>query len=130
MSVGRSQRFKAPLRKRISMNESPLPAPEGKQCFNCGKNLEKEATFCPHCGAPLPTQGSGVSIVLRIIGLIILVGLALIFGAAGACFMIVSTGGLLGSGNSDELMFAGIGLVLLAVAALCVWGAVALKKKS
>ncbi len=107
----------------------PLPPSGGKQCFNCGKDLQTNATFCPHCGAPLPTQGSGITIALRIIGLIILVGLALIFGAAGACFMLVASAGGLGASPSDTVSLGLIGLVLLGVAALFIWGAVALKKK-
>lgn len=106
---------------------SPTP-----QCFNCGKELPAKATFCPHCGAPLPTQGSGISIALRIIGLIILAGFALLFGAAGACFMLFTGAGVLsgpGSSTPEYLGFGLIGLVLLGCAALCIWGAVALVKK-
>lgn len=103
---------------------SPTP-----QCFNCGKELDAKATFCPHCGAPLPTQGSGITIALRIIGLIILVGFALLFGAAGACFMLVATAGGLGGSPADGLGFGLFGLLLLGIAALFIWGAVALGKK-
>jgi hypothetical protein len=103
------------------MNEPPLPSGD-KQCFNCGKDLRNSATFCPHCGAPLPTQGSGIAIMLRfimafrIVGAIILIVLAFLFGITSAFSMIA--GGLYGG-----VFFNPYGLVLVGVAALCIWGA-------
>jgi hypothetical protein len=111
----------------LKMNTS-TPSPSDKQCFNCGKDLQSSATFCPHCGAPLPTQGSGVKIVLRLLGVLVLSGLALLFGASGACFMLFATGGGVSNQASDALGMGMIGLVLLGFAALCAWGIIALLK--
>lgn len=109
------------------MNE-PLSPSGDKQCFNCGKDLQNSAAFCPHCGAALPTQGSGFIIAARLIGALLLGGLALLFGAAGACFMFFAIiGGLYDLAPDAGLGM--IGLVLLGLAALCVWSILALIKK-
>lgn len=117
------------------MNETPQPPfqppsqpPAGKQCFNCGHTLVGGAAFCPHCGAPLPTQGSGFALVFRIIGCIILGGLTFILGAAGACFMLLGAGDIGGTG-SESASFGLIGLALLGGAGACIWGLVVLLKK-
>ncbi len=116
-----------------STSQETQPAPDNKQCFNCGEDLGTHVTFCPHCGAPLPTQGSGVTIALRIIGIMILIGLALVLGAAGACCMVVAgIGGvspdLGGNPNVTPLGYGLIGLALLSCTALCIWGAIAIRK--
>ncbi|HEY0076611.1 MAG TPA: zinc-ribbon domain-containing protein [Abditibacteriaceae bacterium] len=108
-------------------NQAPLPG--GKQCFNCGKELQNDVALCPHCGAPLPTQGSGFKIVLRLIGVMLLGGLALLLGASGACFMLFATIKGFNGGVSDDLGLAFIGLILFAFAGLCIWGIIALTKK-
>jgi hypothetical protein len=112
----------------LKMNTS-IPSPSDKQCFNCGKDLQNDVALCPHCGAALPTQGSGFKIVLRLIAVLLLGGFALLFGASGACFMFFATTGNFFDQASEALGFGIIGLVLLGFAALCIWGIVALTKK-
>lgn len=116
------------------MQESSTAPLKDKQCFNCGKALETHAAFCPHCGAPLPTDGSTFLIAFRIIGIIILSVLALLLGAAGACFMVVAASG----GISADLWSGGLsaanagftGFLLIGFAALCIWGIFAIYKRS
>lgn len=106
----------------------PIPESQSKQCPNCGQSVATNAQRCAHCGAPLPTQGSVFLITMRVMGAIILGIIALVLGACGACFMLVSAGG----GISPDLWSGGLsalnakltGVVLLIVAAICIWGAI------
>lgn len=112
------------------MENTPTSTPpENKQCFNCGKDLETHATFCPHCGAPLPTQGSTFLIVLRVMGAVILGIIASLFGTYGACFVLLGIAGGLNQTPSSGLGFGLIGMFLLGLTALCIWGAIKLGKR-
>ena len=114
------------------MNETPLMTPEGQSCPNCGHTVAATAKHCPNCGATLAGAASGstssAAQVWRIILLIGLAGLALLFGAAGACVMLI---GVMGGGGltTESLTYAGIGILLLIFAALCLWGVLSVSKR-
>jgi hypothetical protein len=112
----------------LKMNRS-IPSPGDKQCFNCGKDLQNSAAFCPHCGAALPTQGSCLLLVLRFFGVLGLCCMAVFFGAAGACFMLVSSGPNDWFRPSHQLFLALTGLTSVVIAGLCIWAAVFLTKR-
>jgi hypothetical protein len=110
------------------MEQPPIPSPEGRhpQCFNCGQMLDTAASFCPHCGAALPVAGSLLGKVFRIVGMLTLAFFALGLGAAGACFLLFgASSGFSGSGDSGLTL---MGLLLVAGAAACIWGAIRLSK--
>jgi hypothetical protein len=100
------------------MSDSPIP----NQCFNCGKTLKKAVTFCPHCGAPLPAAGSLFKIGGRVLSVLFCIGSALVFGAVGACSMI------LGVTNSEPRSVAG-GFFVLLFAALFMGAAIGIAKR-
>ena len=110
-------------------SESPLPSPNDMQCFHCGKHLVTHAMFCPHCGAQLIEEASPFLELLRAIGANGLAGLALLFGSCGACFMLVSSGPGGFTADALGLGFGLIGIFLLGLTALCIWGVISIIKK-
>lgn len=110
------------------MESNPEPSPNDKQCFNCGKDLETHATFCPHCGAPLFKEDSPLLKLMRAIGASSLSGFALLFGSCGACFMLFSVQ-IASNADTLGLQFGLIGLFLLGLTLLCIWGVSELSKR-
>ena len=112
------------------MDRPPIPdsksAPSSEtpelHCFNCGKVLVDRKPFCPQCGAKSPVARSFLAEILRLLGIIVLAIISACAGAMGACFA------LMGSFNGADLTAAGIGMALMVVAALSVWGAIKLSK--
>lgn len=90
------------------------------QCFNCGQELPQKVTFCPHCGAPLPTQGSIFKMVGRLLLAIIFAFGALVCGSWGVCAVTMSVVGF--GGNSGDVFFGGF--ILLIITYFCIIGLV------
>lgn len=101
----------------MDTEETRLPESTTRQCFNCGKDLASDVKFCPHCAAPLPTLGSGIPMVMRAMGAMVLVGLALILGVAGTCFALV--GAMSTPANHNNIAFGLCGLLLIWACVQC-----------
>lgn len=79
--------------------QPPLPQPAPYTCQHCGAAVEEKSDFCPQCGALMgeiqaapfhkakegDSDGSGIA-WLKVLGALGLGLVALIVGAAGACF--------------------------------------------
>lgn len=98
------------------MNEPPIPAPADKQCFNCGKSLETDALFCPHCGASLGLPHSDFKKAARHLSLASIGGSLMVIGAIGACFTVLAGGAWL-----SWRFFVNYLLPALAVLVLIFW---------
>ena len=66
--------------------------------------------------------------VVKVLGAVLLVLLALVFGAGGACGVVMAVGGLWGTGRSIVIGVV-CGTMLLVVAGLLVWGVVIMFRK-
>ena len=103
------------------MNEiSPLPQPGGATCPNCGAAQNAGAPYCTNCGAEMrvPTPSSLSKSSATILTIVLALG-ALMFGAIGGCFVLVSRVG--GGGGFNLTLALFIGVPLLAALA-CIWG--------
>lgn len=60
---GHSQQFNQPQNKmphgQQFQGQQSQGQQSGKFCYNCGKQIEVEAVFCPFCGAPQNAQQAG-----------------------------------------------------------------------
>jgi uncharacterized paraquat-inducible protein A len=111
-----------------NISSSPIPAPEAQTCRACGASIaDARAKYCPRCGAVLQSENRTVS-GLKIFGAICLGMIALLFGGAGACFLIITPFALSGGGSDSWIMLA-VGLVGMTIAAACVFGIVKLVKR-
>lgn len=107
------------------------------RCARCGAAVEQPPIvapapeYCKHCGAKLEImrRPTSIGLVLAMIGL---GSLALVAGAAGACFLIMtpfSTGGqLFGSGAGTGAIMFGVACMLIGLAVLAVRGMIKLMK--
>ena len=79
-------------------------------CPTCGSFVESDAEFCPNCGIRLKRtsiwEDMGRGLAVAFFGFV-----ALLFGAAGACLLLV------GSGGSVWAILIGGGLLVIAWAA-------------
>jgi hypothetical protein len=93
-----------------------------KQCFNCGKDLEKRVTFCPHCNAPLPLHGAFVGPAIRFFLLAILGTFSLILSGLGGCFLLATF--MIGATghNAEWLAILLVTITFIGGAGLCAWG--------
>lgn len=107
------------------MNPTPLPQPSAYTCPNCGAPLAGEMPFCPQCGASLRAPASQSSGCLTVGAQVILGMVAGVLGLCGACFTLLGGAEL----NQGGWGFAGVGLGMLVVAGLCIWGIVRLAKR-
>lgn len=80
------------------------------QCPRCGSSVPAGTEFCPRCGARVKPAASFWEIAQRWVAGTIVGILALLFGAAGACFLILT-----GFGG---VAFVAIGLGCLVIAGL------------
>jgi len=88
--------------------ESPV-----RVCPQCGRSVLAEAVFCPHCGArsePAPRR-SPLAVLLDWLVTAFVLVLVLVFGLAGACFLLLGT-----SGGLRGIIPLAIGIVLLLAA--------------
>lgn len=112
----------------------PLPPPSAYSCPHCGFALQEAVPLCPNCGARIVHPRSGAS-AWSVLGAIALALLALPLGLSGACFAFFGAATLSGPGTEAYDMGLGggatlaIGIGLLGVAALCVWGLSKLLRK-
>ena len=68
----------------------PIPPPSGDLCPVCHRALAGRPQFCPNCGAVL-AQFSAATSCWTTLATVFLVMLALAFGGAGACFLLIAS---------------------------------------
>lgn len=111
------------------MQTPPIPPPTPYSCPNCGLPLDELVPLCPRCGARIqkPVGNPWWRILLGVV----LVLLALPLGASGACFMLFAPSASPGNEffPSTPFIFGAWGAGLLALTALCIWGARKMFKK-